>query len=356
MPGTDIQAFVAALPKVELHVHLVGSARVDTVIELAREHPEDGVPTDRESLSAWYRFTDFMHFARAYGHINRLVRTGTDVTMLVSGLARNLASTNVRYAEVTITPLSHLANGIKPDELAEALTNGRRLAAVEHGVELAWVFDISSDLGARAGMDTIAWVLAYEPTGTVGLGLGGPEAGGSRSAFKPAFDAAIAAGLHSVPHAGETSGPESIWSAVRDLRAERIGHGIHSIEDPVLLDYLAEDALPLEVCPTSNARTRAVGSLPDHPLPRLLGAGVPVTLATDNPGIFDTDLNHEYCLCHDALGLSRSQLVDIAVTGIRAAFCSAGLARRLLAEIDQLALPFRDEGVEVEVDRHQADH
>lgn len=335
--ASEIQAFVAALPKVELHVHLVGSASIDTVIGLACRHPANGVPTDRETLSAWYRFTGFMHFAETYGQVSRLVMDGTDVITLVIGLASGLALNNVRYAEVTVTPLSHLATGIEPDELAEALTIGRHRAADEHGVQLAWVFDISGDLGVQAGTDTVQWVLRYEPEGTVGFGLGGPEAGVSRSQFKPAFDKAISAGLHSVPHAGESVGPESIWAALRDLRAERIGHGIHSIDDPALLDYLARNSVPLEVCPTSNLCTREIVSLPDHPLPKLLKAGVPVTLATDNPGIFGTDLNREYCLCYEALGLSRSHLVDIALTGIGAAFCSADLKRQLVAEIDQFA-------------------
>jgi aminodeoxyfutalosine deaminase len=322
------------LPKVELHVHLVGSASIDTVTSLARRHPANGVPTDRESLSAWYEFIDFMHFADVYGQVSRLVRDGADVIALVISLARSLALSNVRYAEVTVTPLSHLATDIEPDELAEALTIGRRRAADEHGVQLAWVFDISGDLGVQAAADTLRWVLKHEPEGTVGFGLGGPEAGVPRSPFKPAFDEAISAGLHSVPHAGESAGPESIWAALRDLRAERIGHGIRSVEDPVLLDYLARNRVPLEVCPISNLRTGQIASLPDHPLPKLLEAGVPVTLATDNPGIFGTDLNREYRLCYEALGLSRSHLVDIALMGLDAAFCPVDLRRQLAAEIN----------------------
>jgi aminodeoxyfutalosine deaminase len=140
-----------------------------------------------------------------------------------------------------------------------------------------------------------------------------------------------------VPHAGETTGPETIWSALHNLHAERIGHGTSAVLDPSLLDHLAANGIPVEVCPTSNIRTRAVPELAAHPLPRLLEAGVPVTLATDDPGMFHTDLNREYLLCHNHFGLSRDELADLARTGVRAAFCDNALRDTLLAEIDAAA-------------------
>ncbi|OLF16890.1 adenosine deaminase [Actinophytocola xanthii] len=326
--------FVSALPKSELHVHLVGSASADTVLELARRHPQLGVPTDRDTLYAFYEFTDFAHFIEVYIKVNRLVTTGADITALVDGLAGDLARNNVRYAEVTVTPMAHLLVGIDPAELAEALTTGRALARGRHGVELAWVFDIAGSLGYEHGIATAEWVLAHRPEGTVGFGLGGNEVGVPRARYRDPFLMARDAGLHLVPHAGETTGPETIWSALRDLHAERIGHGTSAVRDPELLAHLAGEGVPVEVCPSSNIRTRAVRSLPEHPLPRLLDAGVPVALATDDPGMFHTDLNSEFLLCHRHFGLGRSELADLARAGVRAAFCSAELKSRLLAEID----------------------
>jgi aminodeoxyfutalosine deaminase len=320
MTHVDVTEFVAAMPKVELHVHLVGSVGM-------REHRPHICP----------RFGSFAEFATAYGARSRMLRSGADVEAAVVAMASGLAHSRVRYAEVTVTPHSHLVAGIDPDELAESLAAGRRRAADECGVRIAWVFDISGDLGPAAGMETVRWVLRLAPEGTVGFGLGGPEAGIPRAPFKEAFDQAIAAGLHSVPHAGETAGPASVRSALDDLRAERIGHGIRSVEDPALLDRLAAEQVALEVCPTSNACTGAVADLAAHPLPRLLEAGVPVTLATDNPAIFDTDLNREYVLAHDALGLSRAELLAIAATGIEAAFCPPALRRELAAELERFA-------------------
>jgi aminodeoxyfutalosine deaminase len=329
-----VRDFIEDLPKVELHVHLVGSASLDTVLELARRHPDGTVPTDREELRKFYEFTDFAHFIEVYVQVASLLTTGADITALVDGLGADLARNHVRYAEVTVTPVPHVLLGIPADELAEALTAGRALVRERHGVELAWVFDIAGSLGYRHGMATAEWVLEHRPAGTVGFGLGGNEVGVPRERYRDAFDLARDAGLHLVPHAGETTGPESIWSALTNLGAERIGHGTSAVADPELLAHLAAEGIPVEVCPSSNIRTRAVATLAEHPLPRLLAAGVPVTLATDDPGMFHTDLNREYLLCHEEFGLSRGELADLSRAGVHAAFCSAELKSELLAGID----------------------
>lgn len=331
---TDLEAFVAALPKVELHVHLVGAASPETVLGLARRHPDRGVPTELDELRRFCEFTDFAHFIEVYIRVTSLVTTAADVTDLVVGLGHDLARSSVRYAEVTVTPISHLQQGIAADDLAAALTDGRRRAAAASGVELAWVFDIPGEQGGDAGAPTADFAVRHRPEGTVGFGLGGPEVGVPRERFRDAFAVARAAGLHSAPHAGETTGPATVWSALRDLHAERIGHGTRSVEDPRLLAHLAEHRIPLEVCPTSNLRTRAVASLAEHPLPRLLDAGVPVTLASDDPGMFGTTLDAEYLLCAREFGLGRTELADLARAGVRAAFCPDPRKAELLAEID----------------------
>jgi aminodeoxyfutalosine deaminase len=335
----DIAAFVAALPKTELHLHLVGSAAPETVLTLARRHPDGGVPTEPGPLRQFYAFTSFPHFLDVYAQVNLLVRTGADVLTLLGGLAGQLAANQVRYAEVQVTPVRNRMAGIGYDELAQALTDGRALARRRHGVELGWIFDADAALGPPGAAETVEFAVRHRPAGTVGLGLGGPEAGVHRADFAPAFRAARDAGLHSAPHAGETVGPAEVWVAVRELGAERIGHGIGAAADPALLDHLARRGIALEVCPTSNVCTGAVPSLAEHPLPTLLAAQVPVTLATDDPGMFHTSLNKEYLRCHQAFGLTAADLAGLARAGARAAFCAAATRRAILAEIDQLTAP-----------------
>jgi len=279
---------VRGLPKAELHVHLQGAASVPTILELAGRHPDHGVPTTEAELRAFYAFRDFAHFIEVYIAVNELVRTADDVCALVTGLGRDLAAVRVRYAEVTVTPDSHLLMGIDPAALAEALGAGRAEVLAEHGVELAWVFDIPGDLGLPSGLRTIDWVERFRPEHSVGFGLGGPEVGTPRPQFVPVFERARALGLASVPHGGETTGPQTVRDCLDLLGAVRIGHGITAAEDRALMEELVRRDIVLELCPTSNVRTRAVGSLEEHPLPVLRAAGVRVTLNTDDPGMFDT--------------------------------------------------------------------
>lgn len=331
--AAEVTAFIAALPKAELHVHLVGAASVETVLELARRRPDSGVPTEEDALREFYRFTDFAHFIEVYIAVNSLVTTGEDVEALVVGLARDLVVNNVRYAEVTVTPYSHLLVGMDARDVTAALDAGRRRAAGEHGVELGYVFDIPGECGPQAGIDTARWVLDHAPSGTVAFGLGGPEIGFPRELFAEAFDMARAAGLPTVPHAGETTGPESVWTALNRLGASRIGHGIAAADDERLMAHLAEHDIPLEICPTSNICTGAVSDLTEHPFGVLRDAGVPLTLNSDDPGMFATTLNREYEIAHSVFGLGATELADLARAAVRHSFAAEATKQRLLAEI-----------------------
>lgn len=329
-----MRSFVHALPKVELHVHLVGSAGVDTVLELARRHPEAGVPADRAELERFYTFRDFDHFLKVYWAVQSMLKGRADIHALVVGLARELARQNVRYAEVTVTPYNHLLDGMSGDELLAGLASGRAEAAAL-GVELAWCFDIPGEKGLPAARETLAFALAERPDGLVSFGLGGPEVG--RAQFAPFFAAAREAGLHSVPHAGETTGPETIWSALRDLRAERIGHGTSCVLDPALVEHLVLKGIPLEVCPTSNVRTQQVASIAEHPVRQMLDAGVVVTLNTDDPPFFGATLEGEYLAVASALGLGTADVARLAENAVLASFLPNPRKTLLLEEIAEVA-------------------
>jgi aminodeoxyfutalosine deaminase len=330
----SMTTFVEGLPKAELHVHLQGSASVATVLELARRHPDVGVPTEAEQLRRFYTFTDFAHFIDVYMTVNRLVRTADDVAALVTGLGQDLAQVQVRYAEVTVTPDSHLLMGIPADAVADALDRGRVEVLAAHGVELAWIFDIPGELGLESGLRTIEWVETHRPEHSVGFGLGGPEVGVPREQFRGVFERARALGLRSVPHAGESTGPQTIRDSLDALGAVRIGHGISAAEDASLMAELVARDVVLEVCPTSNVCTRAVPSLSEHPFPRLYEADVRVTLNTDDPGMFDTDLNREYLTANEVFGLDAPSLAELARESVRASFAGHATRTRVLAEID----------------------
>jgi aminodeoxyfutalosine deaminase len=331
---TDLHPFIAGLPKAELHVHHVGSASPRIVAELAARHPASQVPPDPEALVDYFTFTDFGHFIDVYLSVVDLIRTPEDVRLLTFEVARDMARQNIRYAELTVTPYSSTHRGIPEQGFMEAIEDARKAAEAELGVVLRWCFDIPGEAGLRAAEETARLAVDLRPEGLVAFGLGGPEIGVPRPQFKPYFDRAIDAGLHSVPHAGETTGPETVWDALRDLRAERIGHGTSSVRDPELLTYLAQHRIPLEVCPTSNIATRAVADLDQHPIKAMVSAGVLVTVNSDDPPMFGTDLNLEYGVAARLLGLDERGLADLAKNGVEASFLDAEGKKRLAAEID----------------------
>jgi aminodeoxyfutalosine deaminase len=332
---TDLATFIAGLPKVELHVHHVGSASPRIVAELAARHEgRSPVPADPAALADYFAFRDFPHFIEVYLTVVDLIRDAEDVRMLTYEIGRELGRQQVRYAELTVTPYSSTSRGIPAPAFVEAIEDARMGAADDFGVELRWCFDIPGEAGVRAAEETLRIALDERPDGLVSFGLGGPEAGVDRSAFKPYFDKARAAGLHSVPHAGETAGPETVWDALRDLGAERIGHGIASARDPELMAYLADHRIPLEVCPTSNVRTRAVASLAEHPLPMLVAAGVPVSINSDDPPMFGTTLEEEYAVAARLLYLDADGVADLARAAVTASFLAPAGKSALLAEID----------------------
>jgi aminodeoxyfutalosine deaminase len=332
---TELASFIAGLPKAELHVHHVGSASPRIVAELAARHEGDSpVPADPAALADYFAFRDFGHFIEVYLSVVDLIRGAEDVRVLTYEIGRELGRQHVRYAELTITPYSSVRRGIPAPEFVAAIEDARCGAAAEFGVDLRWCFDIPGEAGLPAAEETLRIALDERPDGLVSFGLGGPEAGVDRSQFKPYFDKARSAGLHSVPHAGETTGPQTVWAALRDLGAERIGHGISAAQDPRLMAYLAENSITLEVCPTSNVRTRAVPSIDQHPLPALVAAGVPVTINSDDPPMFGTTLEEEYAVAARLLNLNETGVANLAKDAVAASFLSPEGKSALLAEID----------------------
>jgi aminodeoxyfutalosine deaminase len=329
---SDLAGFIAALPKAELHVHQVGSASPAIVARLAERHPGT-VPSDPAALASYFRFTDFAHFVEIYLSVVDLIRTGEDVRLLTYEVAREMAAQQIRYAELTCTPYTSVVRGIPAPEFVEAIEDARTAAERDFGLVLRWIFDIPGELGLEGAEGTLAVALDHGPSTLVGFGLGGPEIGVPRPQFKPYFDRARAAGLHSVPHAGETTGPETIWDALRELGAERIGHGTSAPLDPALLGRLAEDRIPLEVCPTSNLATGAVARLDEHPITAMVAAGVVVTINSDDPPMFATDLNTEYAVAARLLDLDEAGLAELAKTAVRASFLDEPAKAALVEEI-----------------------
>ena len=340
--GTDVSrgrydAFVDALPKVELHVHLEGSVRPATLLQLARKHGSTSLPRSLEGLERFYHFTSFDHFVEVYYTVCDHLMDSDDFARIARETGEHLADQGVRWAEITFTPFNHLRRGIPAEVMFAGIEAGRADAHAATGIEMRWSADVPGEYGPDAAMATLDALEKVQPDGLISFGLGGPEV--PRPAFADAFTRARRMGLHSVPHAGETTGPQAIWDSLLHLRADRIGHGVRCIEDPALVNELRTRQVPLEVCPTSNVRLSVVDSLGQHPLPRLIAEGLVVTLNSDDPPMFGTTLRNEYVVALTECGLTPAQVKDLAAAGVRSSFMPEPAKAGLLGEIDLVPLP-----------------
>lgn len=335
-------AWLRALPKAELHVHLEGSMSVDTVRELTERHGVDPTPVWPDGFPETFSFDGFPSFATQYFYGLALLRTADDLATITDDLAATLASQNVRYAEITTTAYTHfLAKEGRPGmswgEYREGLDEGERRARAR-GVDLGWVVDIPRDLEMPDETITIEYLEGSEtPAALVAIGLGGYEVGFPAAPYAPHFARAAAVGLPAVPHAGETEGADSIRQAVLDLGAVRIGHGVRCLEDATVVELLREREIMLEVCPTSNDLLQVVDTLDEHPFPQLVEAGLRVCLNTDDPGWFATDLVTELAIASDRFGVTLAQHRAMQLDAISASFASDDVRAAFVGALDDVA-------------------
>jgi adenosine deaminase len=332
-----LETFIRAMPKVELHVHLEGSIRPATLLELARRHAVNLPVTSTAELHDWYRFVDFAHFAHVYTTISSCLRTPDDIELITREFLAGQAEQHVLYSEVTYTAIWIWAtHGIPFGEQLAAVNRARAWANSALGVDMALILDIPRNMTLAAGEVVADWVIASLGDGVAALGLAGPEAARPPAAYHHIFDRARAAGVPSVPHAGEHAGPESIWSALRDLHADRIGHGVRCVEDLDLVTELRDRQVPLEVCPSSNVCLGVAPHWPGHPLQQLLDAGLYVTLNSDDPPMFDTTVTGEYLRAAATFGFGAEAMERLVLNAAHATLLP-------LAEREALVRRCRDE-------------
>jgi len=331
--ATTQRAMLAGMPKIELHLHLEGSIRPPLLLQLAERNRVDIGVGSVEELAALYRFRDFQHFIELYLVGMSAIRTGDDLLCAIDALASELASQQVRYAEVTTTAYAHHANGMAGKDYRDALDVGARRARADHSVELGWIVDIPRSLEPpEEGWTAEMLTGPHAPRDAVAIGLGGPEAQYPPDWYSASFEKAASAGLPPVLHAGEVAGPPSVWKAL-ELGSVRVGHGVRSMEDPRLVEHLAQNQVPIEVSVTSNVLLGVCPSLDAHPLPAMLDAGLNVSINTDDPAYFSTTLVEEHLLIHESLGVPVADLVAAQHRAIDSALCDDSLKRRLRDEL-----------------------
>lgn len=307
------------LPKAELHLHLEGAIPLPFLAGLINRNFPDQTVTPAE-LESGYVFRNFGEFVSKWMWTVGQFHSETDFRELVRAVAKNLAQQNIVHAEIFFSPFDYPPGGLKAERITEEVIAGAELAMKESGISLLFFADIVRNHGHETAVDRVERLIPYRNSIFFGIGLGGSETGFPNEGFIPAFDRARNAGFRVVAHSGETQGADYVESAISGLKAERIGHGVRCLEDHNVVKLLKDKQIPLEVCPVSNLKTRVVSSIQDHPIRQLIDAGLLVTLNSDDPTYFSTNLNNEIRVLHDELGFSPEDILELLKNNFKASF------------------------------------
>ncbi len=316
-----LDQLLIALPKAELHLHLEGSVSRDRMGGFAAKYAaallDAGLANPAEAV---YQFKDFPGFLAAYKTVCLHLRSLEDYLLLLKDLEAYFLAENIRYAEVLFTPSIPWKFGFDGREILSALVEESARFEKESGCPIRWILDCVRQFGRESAERTAELASEFRERGVVAVGLGGDEISLPASEFEEVFAWSRAHQLYVHVHAGETGGPKEVWEALQVLGANRIGHGIQAARDPKLMEYLRLRAVGLDVCLTSNVRTRSWPLLGDHPLPLLMKRGVPISLNTDDPGLFETRLSLELRKAIQTFSLTADDLSRILIQGVRSSF------------------------------------
>lgn len=332
----DLRSFIRRLPKAELHLHLEGTITPETLVELSTR--QDTTPLTLEQSRALFDYADFTGFLMAFKAITEHLRTAEDYELVTWRMLEHLARQGVVHAEVYVSVgVVYYWRRCDFEPLFEGMERARIRAESELGITLYWIYDAVRHFGPDEAARVFRKAAELRPQfpSIVGIGIGGDERRTGAEPFRELYAEARAAGLRLTAHAGETVGPEGIWGAL-NIGAERLGHALSAIHDPELMEMLAERQVPLEICITSNLRTSCCERLEDHPVRRYFDSGLMVTLNSDDPALFASDLQDEYRLAHDRYGFTAEHLRELAANSIEASFLPAERKVQLLRRIESL--------------------
>jgi aminodeoxyfutalosine deaminase len=332
----DSDSFIRRLPKAELHLHLEGTITPETLVELSARH--DPVPFDPAQAHALFQYTDFSGFLLAFKAITEHLRTPDDYELAAWRMAERLALQGVVHAEVYVSVgVVYYWRHCDFEPLFLGMERARQRAASELGLSLYWIFDAVRHFGPAEAARVFRKAAEMRPQfpSIIGIGIGGDERRTGAEPFRDLYAEAREAGLRLTAHAGETVGPEAIWGAL-NIGAERLGHALSAIHDPELMDLLAERQIPLEICVSSNLRTGCCLRPEDHPLRRYFDAGLMVTLNSDDPALFLSNLDDEYRIAQERFSFTQEHLRELASNSIEASFLPPEQKVEIVRRIESL--------------------
>ncbi len=341
---------IQRLPKTDLHVHLDGSLRIQTILELA-EHQKVKLPADSiEKLRPFVEVGEdcksLVEYLKAFDVTLSVMQTYDALVRTAFELAEDAAKENVRYLEVRYSPILHQQKGMTLHAIVQAVLEGLAQAEKKYdihtGVILCGMRHISPEISLKLADLTVA----FKNKGVVGFDLAGAEEDFPAKRHKDAFGRVLANNINCTLHAGEAYGPESIHQAIHLCGAHRIGHGVRLVEDGDLLNYVNDHRIPLECCPSSNVQTKAVKRMADHPIRLFFDLGLRVTVNTDNRMVTNTTVSREYLVLHEQLGFSLEEIKELIIMGFKSAFLPYAIKRAMLADVVNELKSFKPKSLE----------
>jgi adenosine deaminase len=344
MLDPTLKTFIERVPKTELHCHLEGAIQPTTLLKLAKRNGIELPFSDEAGAHKFYEFTSLNQFLGIFALACSTLQTAEDFETITLDLGADAYRQGILYREVFFTYAYHERRGVGWDEVVRGIAAGREKARQMYGVEMWFIADIDRTIDPKDGLRTAELAHASRNVaGIIGIGLDSQEIDYPAKRQKPAYDRAKELGLHRVAHAGEDVGPESVWDAIESLDAERIDHGVRSIDDPELVKVLVERQIPLTVCPLSNIELKVYPNLAAHPVKRLKDSGVLVTLNSDDPPMFHCDVLDNYFAVADTFGLGLDEVVEFARNGFQAAFLAKSKKDSYLKRFDEAVAELKTE-------------
>lgn len=300
------------IPKIENHLHLEGAIPLDTVWQLIQKYGGDPSVSDINQLKNRFVYKNFNKFIETWSWKNGFIREYEDFSILTGAILNDLIGQNVKYAEIFISP-SLFKKRLKTQRIIETITDEIKK---QQNIKINLIVDLVRNYGADKEMETLNEINEVKNLGIIGIGIGGSEKEFPPELFTDVFEKARTFGFKTTAHAGEAAGPESIWSALKNLRVDRIGHGTKAAEDKALLKYLSKHNIPVEVCILSNLKTKVISNLKDHPVKSFIDMGIPVSINTDDPKMFNNSLAEEYQSLEDTFHYSYQDIQEIIIKSI----------------------------------------
>ena len=324
----DTEGLIRALPKAEQHVHIVGSTRPETLLWLMEQGDIESPFRTADDIRRFFQYRDFPHFISIYSRVVNCITTEDQFERITYEMLEGDACCNVRYVEASFSVPDHVLLGLDYGRMLDAINRGIHRARRDLSVECNIRVDLVRNYGPDVGMEVLDWIEEKDDN-IVSIDIGGSEEGFPPRPYAPVYRRAREMGLHLTAHAGEAAGPESVWDAVKYLEVERIGHGVAAARDPALMSHLKEMDITVEMCPVSNLRTGVVRTFGEHPVREFIDKGIRVTVSSDDPSMFGTDMNNEYVQLHRGLGFTVPELFQISLNAVDSSFLPEARKERL---------------------------